>query len=75
MLVLNAMYMELGAVIGVIILYTLKNIKHIFLVVLLTKLFVLIINLASRLFFTEEKKMQFIDSLKQILKNMIISEE
>ena len=41
--------------IGVMILYTLKNIKYIFLVVLLTKLFVLIINLASPLFFTEEK--------------------
>ena len=32
-----------------------KNIKIIFLAVLLTNLFVLIINLARKLFFTEEK--------------------
>ena len=55
MLILNAMYKELGAVIVVIILHTLKDIKRMFLVVLLTKLFVLIINLASQLFFTEAK--------------------
>ena len=35
--------------------HTQKNIKHIFLAVLLTKLHVLIINLAKKLFFTEEK--------------------
>ena len=40
-----------------------KKYKTIFLAVLLIKLFALIINLASKLFFTEEK-MQFIDLLK-----------
>ena len=47
-----------------------KNIKIIFLAVLLIKLFVLIINLVKKLFFTEEK-MLFIGSLKQFLKSMI----
>ena len=51
--------------------HTMKNIKIKFFVVFLTKLFVLIINLAKKLFFTE-KKMQFIDSLKQFLKSIII---
>ena len=35
--------------------HTLENIKTIFLAVLLTKLFVLIINLARKLFTTEEE--------------------
>ena len=35
--------------------HTLKNIKTTFLAVLLTKLFVLIINSVKKLFFTEEK--------------------
>ena len=35
--------------------HTQKNIKHIFLAVLLTKLFVLIINLVKMLLYTEEK--------------------
>ena len=35
--------------------HILKNIKHIFLEVLLIKLFVLIMDLAKKLFFTEEK--------------------
>ena len=51
--------------------HTLKNIKMIFLVVLHIKLFVLIINLARELLFTEEK-MLFTDLLKQFLKSMII---
>ena len=46
---------------------TLKDIKIIFLAFLLIKFFVLMINLASQLFFTEEK-MQFLNSLKQFLK-------
>ena len=54
-----------------IILHTLNNTKIIFLAVLLTKLFVLIIDLIKKLLFIEEK-MQFIDSLKQLLKNIII---
>ena len=51
--------------------HTQKNIKLIFLAVLLTKLFVLIINLAETLFFTEEKRL-LIDLLKQFLMSMII---
>ena len=49
-----------------IILHIMKKIKIIFLAVLLTKLFVLMINLASQLSFTEEK-MQSINLLKQFL--------
>ena len=48
-----------------------KNIKDILLAVLLIKLFVLIIDLAKKLFFTEEKVL-FIGSLKQFLMSMII---
>ena len=55
----------------IIMAHTRTNIKHIFLAVLLTNLFVLIINLEKELFFTEEK-MLFTDLLKQFLKSMII---
>ena len=55
-------------------LHILKNIKIIFFAVLLTKLFVLMIDLASQLFFTEEK-MQSINLLKQFLKSMIIAKK
>ena len=48
-----------------------KSIKTTVLAVLLIKLFVLIINLARQLLFTE-KKMLLTDLLKQVLKNMII---
>ena len=48
-----------------------KNIKTTFLVVLLIKLFVLIIDLVKEVFFTEEK-MLFTDLLKQFLMSMII---
>ena len=48
-----------------------ENIKIIFLAVLLTKIFVSIINLARTLLFTEEK-MLFIGLLKQLLKSIII---
>ena len=51
--------------------HTLKNVKIMFLAVLLTKLFVLITSLVQKLFFTEEK-MLFIGSLKQFLMSMII---
>ena len=51
--------------------HTQKYLKIIFLVVLLTKLFVLITDLARELFFTEEK-MLFMGSLKQFLKSIII---
>ena len=49
--------------------HTQKNIKITFLAVLLIRLFVLIINLAKKLFFTEEK-MLFTNLLKQLLKSM-----
>ena len=48
---------------------TLKNIMIIFLVVLLTKLFVLIINLVSQLL-SIEMKMQHMNLLKQFLKSI-----
>ena len=48
------------------------NIKHIFWVVLLTKLFVLMANSASQLFLTEEK-IRFIHSLKQFWESVIIA--
>ena len=51
--------------------HTQKNIKHIFLAVLLTNLLVLIINLVKMLLFTEEK-MLLTSLLKQFLKGMII---
>ena len=54
-----------------IMVHTQKNIKTIFLAVLLTNLFVLIKDLARKLFFTEEK-MLFTDFLMQFLKNMVI---
>ena len=54
--------------------HILKNIKIIFLSVLLTNLYVLMIDLANQLFFTEEK-MQSINVLKKFLKNMIIAKE
>ena len=47
--------------------HILKNIKIMFLAVLLTKLFVLMIDLASQLFFTEEK-MHSMNLLKQFSK-------
>ena len=49
-----------------IIVHTQKNINHVFLVVLRTKLFVLIINSIKKLFLTEEK-MLFTDLLRQFL--------
>ena len=51
--------------------HTQKNIKITFLAVFLTKLFVLIIDLTKKLFFTEEKLL-LRDLLKQFLKSMII---
>ena len=54
-----------------IIVHTLKNIKIIFLVVLLVKLFVLIIKSVKKMCFLGER-MQFIDSLKQFMKSIII---
>ena len=88
-LILSVMGKELRLVIEKIMLHiTLKNIKQILLAVLLTKLFVFVMDSASQLFFTEEK-LWFIDSLKQFLetdyykkvikkhfnKNLVISEK
>ena len=58
----------------VMILYTPKNIRSMYVAVLLIKLFVLMINLASQLFFTGEK-MCFIKLLKQFLKSKIIAKK
>ena len=52
MLILNLFQKELGVVIEKIMLHTLKNFRYMFLAVLLTKLFVLMINLVDQLFFT-----------------------
>ena len=57
-----------------IMLLALKKIKYTFLAVSLIKLCVLMINLASQLFFTEDK-IQFIDSLKPFLKSRITAKE
>ena len=51
-----------------------KNIKTIFLAVLLTKLFVLIIDLLSQLLFIEVK-MLLMHLLKQFLRNITIAEK
>ena len=75
MLILNVMLRNLRAVIEVIevtILHTLKKIKNILLAVLPIKLFVLFSKL---IVLYTGKKMQFIDSLKQFLKIMIIAGE
>ena len=50
---------------------TQKNIMIMFLVVLLTRLFVLIIDLVNRLFFIEVKTL-LMNLLKQFLKNISI---
>ena len=61
---------EVKSMIEIIIFPALTNMKIIFFEVLLKRLCVLMIDLASQLFFTEEK-MQFIDSLKHFLKIMM----
>ena len=71
MLILNIIGEELKVMIEIIILHILKNIGHIFLPVLPIKLLVLMIALAKKLCFTEEK-MQFLDLLENVLKNMNI---
>ena len=54
--------------------HILKNIRITFLVVLLTKLIVLMINLANQFFFTKEKMLP-INLLKRFLKSMIIAKK
>ena len=51
-----------------------KNIKTIFLVVLLIKLFVLMIDLVNQLLYMKVK-MQFMNLLKQFLKNINIAKK
>ena len=53
---------------------TVKNVKIMFLAVYLIKSSVLMINLASQLFFTGEK-MQFLNLLMQFSKSMIIAQK
>ena len=55
MLILNLLLREFIVMIEKITLHTLKNTKTIFPAVLLTKLFVLMINLVNQLFFKQEK--------------------
>ena len=70
MLILTVFRKESNVVIKTMA-HTLKNTMHIFFAALLTNLFMLIINLVKKLFFTE-KKMLLTNLLKQFLKNMII---
>ena len=62
---------KLSVILLKIIVHTQRNINHIFLVVLLTKLFVLIINSAKKLFSTDEK-MLFTNLLKKFLVSIVI---
>ena len=64
MLILNLLKSELKAMIKRIVLHVLKNINDIFLAALIIELFVLMIDLASQLFFTDEI-IQLTNSLKQ----------
>ena len=64
MLILNLLKSELKAMIKRIVLHVLKNINDIFLAALIIELFVLMIDLASQFFFTDEI-MQLTNSLKQ----------
>ena len=75
MLILSVFYVQLcqKRVVTKTIL-TLKNIKIMFLAVLVIKSFVLIINLVKVLFFIEEK-MLLTNLLKQLLKSMIIAKK
>ena len=70
MLILSVFLKKLKVVIKIMV-HTQENTKTMFLAVLLTKLFVLIINSAKKLFFAEEK-MMFINLLKQFLVSIII---
>ena len=70
MLILSVYLKKLSVILLKIIVHKQKNINHIFLVVLLTKLFVLIINSVKKLFFTEEKPL-FTNLLKQFLVSIV----
>ena len=77
MLIFDVLWKKLKGLIEVIkmiMIHTLKYIKNIYLAVLLKKLFVLMINLANQLFSTKEK-MQSINLLKQLLKNISITKK
>ena len=70
MLILNVIFKKLNAMKVLIQ----KNIKTIFLVVLLIKLFVLMINLLNQLLYIEVKT-QLMNLLKQFFKNMNIAKK
>ena len=71
MLILSVFLKKLSVILLKIIVHTQKNINHILLVALLTKLFALIINSVKKLFFTEEK-MLFTNLLKPFLVSILI---
>ena len=60
--------------IEIIMFHIKNNISHISLARLLTKLYVLMINLAKKLF-SKEEKMQSVNLLKQYFKNMIVAQK
>ena len=70
MLILNVIFKKLNAMKVLIQ----KNIKTIFLVVLLIKLFIFMVNLLNQLLYTEAK-MQLMNLLNQFLKNMNIAKK
>ena len=81
MLILNVIYKKFISIIGTKTLNILETIKMIFLVVLCKNLYVLMINLANQLFFTEEKNaihklneaiLEEYNYCKQIIKSILI---
>ena len=70
MLIFNLFQKGLIVMIETKILHIMKIINVIFLAVLLTKLYALMIDLGTQFFFTEEK-MQSINLLKQLLSRLL----
>ena len=70
MLIFNLFQKGLIVMIETKILHIMKIINVIFLAVLLTKLYALMIDLGNQFFFTEEK-MQSINLLKQLLSRLL----
>ena len=70
MLIFNLFQKGLKVMIETKILHIMKIINVIFLAVLLTKLYALMIDLGNQFFFTEEK-MQSINLLKQLLSRLL----
>ena len=71
MLILSVFKKKLSVIPLKIKVDTQKNSNHILPVVLLTKLFLLVINSIKKLFFTEEK-IRFTNLLKQFLLSIVI---